>query len=493
MSSEFRPIILVGSCKKNQGNLDAIRQTWGKNSAIPYKFFMGEGCVAKYPDEFVVNTPDGYFHQIEKHKAALAWALAQGYNAIFLADDDTFIHTKRLLASYNGEDYKGNTFDTPRPPDPYGVPWDFCHGGPGYWLSEKAARIIIAAPKIKDENPAPIDDQFFAKVLLEAGIVPVHDPRFSMGRSYGRKEFSVTPNNDIISEHLSWTMGKYEKAWMHTAYAKSLKVLIACCSCWRDVTGGSNEAIRKTWAKDLPEGWDLKFFLGGVDPSEDFIVPMDSPGPGSIGNLSDDKGILPKLFTAVPVDDEVVLQVPDGYFYLPWKTTESLRWALERGYDYIFRCFTDTYLFVDRLMQSEFYRHDFSGRSFFCPPCKSHPKAKHTAPHGGAGYWLSRKAAQIVVDYPEQSHWGEDTHVGFVMSEAGIPLFNEGRLFDPHLGANENRPKLTRHLNERAQKWNPKLMYDAHNARSKDVMTVRGPVKYASDGLTQNWYDRHKV
>jgi hypothetical protein len=461
----FNPVILVGSCKKNQalGNHDAIRETWGRDSVLPYKIFMGRGCIAQHADEIVLDTPDGYFEQCEKHKLALAWALEQGYDPIFLADDDTFIHTKRLAESYQGEDYKGNTYNTPRPPDLCGVDWEYCHGGCGYWLSAKAAALLIASPRVDETiSPAPLDDQLFGKILLDAGITPVHDFNYSMGISYGRTEPSVTPSNNVISVHLSHTMNKYQKEWMHDAYVKSLKVLIACSSCWRDSSNGSHDAIRETWGKKLPAGWDLRFFLGGINPDENFIVPMDSPGPGSIGTLSDDKPNSPKLFTVPLKNDEVVLNVPDGYFYLPWKTTESLRWALDQGYDFILRCFADTYVHPGRLLKSDFYLRDFTGREFVCPPCKSHPNSTHPAPHGGAGYWTSRKAAQIVVDYPEQTHWGEDTHVGFVLAEAGIELFNEGRLFDANLGAPETRPKFTHHLNERAQRWNPQIMRDAH-------------------------------
>lgn len=468
----FRPVILVGSCKKNQalGNHEAIRETWGGNSALPYKIFMGRDCVTYHNDEIVVDAPDGYFDQTEKHKLALACALKQGYDPIFLADDDTFINTKRLAESYQGEDYKGNTHNTPRPPDLCGVDWEYCHGGCGYWLSAKAASILVASPKVDEhKSPSPLDDQLFGKILLEAGIIPVHDFRYSMGTSYGRTEPPVTPDNDTITVHLSKTMNEYKNEWMHDAYAQSLKVLIACSSCWRDASNGSHDAIRETWGSKLPDGWDLRFFVGGIDPDENFIVPMDSPGPGSIGLLSDDKPDFPKLFTVPVQSDEVVLDVPDGYFYLPWKTTESLRWALDQGYDFVLRCFTDTYVYPDRLLRSRFYLHDFTGRSFVCPPCKSHSNVTHPAPHGGAGYWTSRKAAQAIVDYPEQTHWGEDTHVGFVLAQAGIKLFDEGRLFDANLGAAETRPKFTRHLNERARRWNPQMMRDAHEEKTDEA------------------------
>ena len=399
----MKPIILVGSCKRNQeaGCLDVIRKTWARNSALPYKFFLGRGCSTTHPDELVFDVMDGYFEQNPKHQAALQWALDQGYTHVFLCDDDTFIHTKRLAASgFKDADYRGNMMGTPRPPDECGVEHDYCHGGCGYWLSAKAMRVIVKAEFDLSRADHRIDDQWFGLVLRDAGILPEHDPRYSMGNSYGKGEPPVLPTNDKISCHLSQTMGVYRPDWMSDAYRDSLKVLIACSSCWKDKDNGSNSAIRETWGSQLPLGWDLRFFLGGILPNEKFDVPMDSPGPGSIGPLSNDRaGTL--IQTSPPLNDEVVLDVPDGYFYLPWKTTESLRWALERDYDFIFRIFTDTYVFPEQLKKSGFEEHDFVGRTFTCPPCKAHAKG-HDAPHGGCGYWTSARAAKIVVDYPDK-------------------------------------------------------------------------------------------
>ena len=47
---------------------------------------------------------------------------------------------------------------------------------------------------------------------------------------------------------------------------------------------------------------------------------------------------------------------------------------------------------------------------------------------GGAGYFLSRKAATIVAEMLAITHWAEDVHVGNALRAAGIPLSIEPRL-----------------------------------------------------------------
>ena len=44
-----------------------------------------------------------------------------------------------------------------------------------------------------------------------------------------------------------------------------------------------------------------------------------------------------------PKDDEVALPVPDDYFHLVFKTKAMHKWALENGFDFVYKCDTDTY------------------------------------------------------------------------------------------------------------------------------------------------------
>jgi hypothetical protein len=86
--------------------------------------------------------------------------------------------------------------------------------------------------------------------------------------------------------------------------------------------------------------------------------------------------------------------IDDGYGFLSYKTRASLRWAFFEGYDYVFRCFPDTYCRPERLVQCGFEAHDYYGdfRAEQCGP--------DNYPSGGPGYFLSRKAFELLLDAP---------------------------------------------------------------------------------------------
>lgn len=128
-----------------------------------------------------------------------------------------------------------------------------------------------------------------------------------------------------------------------------MKLLIAISSCFDFEKNGNNQALRETWLRDIrssPGVWvDYKFFFG--------------IGQGA------ERGILP--------GDAVLLRdVEDGYGTLTYKTRASLKWALEREYDFVFRCFPDTYVRFDRLMKCGFRRTSVRGeRSHSSRPSSS--------------------------------------------------------------------------------------------------------------------------
>ena len=137
-----------------------------------------------------------------------------------------------------------------------------------------------------------------------------------------------------------------------------MKVLIAILSCESFRVNGNNQAMRDTWLPHI-EGADYKIFMGH----------------GSKATL----------------EDEVYLDAPDDYKNVTYKTKAMYKWALEKGYDYIFKCYPDTYVCPKRLMKSGFEEYDYSG-NFACKPL--------TGPYccGGTGYWLSRKAYTTLID-----------------------------------------------------------------------------------------------
>ena len=184
-----------------------------------------------------------------------------------------------------------------------------------------------------------------------------------------------------------------------------MRILIAVSSCWKNLD--SNQAIRETWAPRLPDDWDLRFFIGDRNFTDEETKQLMTPewigSPGTLGNLAAPTAKLAKI--GVPADlktDEILLACPDSYLGLPWKTIESLKWALSGGYIGVFRAFVDTYFFLDRLARTDFAKHDAVGWSFGCGPCPAHEKSHHSCPLGGAGYWLSAKACESVLICTEE-------------------------------------------------------------------------------------------
>lgn len=115
-----------------------------------------------------------------------------------------------------------------------------------------------------------------------------------------------------------------------------------------------------------------------------------------------------------PSPDEVMLPVEDTYEGLPAKTRGICRWAVERGYDWIFTCDDDTYVRPERLLSSGFEQYDYVGR--FRGPSGGYP-----APYcSGFGYWLSRRAMQIVAAQPLSKDTADDRWIGNVLLTAGI-------------------------------------------------------------------------
>ena len=231
-----KPVILVSSCKRDQQNgaNQAVRETWGARSRIPYFFILGQGAKQLNPDELFFDVGDAYLDLPHKTKQSLSWALNNGYTNAFRAFTDTFIDTERLLSSgFEKYDYTGNESE------PY-PGFTFAHGGPGYWLSRKGMKIVVDSPiDRKAFNSDQYEDQWSGRRLGLAGIKCVDDKRYSMGWSYDKEEphLSLSSNN-VISVHLSNQPGQYESDWMRQVHAerygmafKATKVRLKGCCC----------------------------------------------------------------------------------------------------------------------------------------------------------------------------------------------------------------------------------------------------------------------
>lgn len=190
-------------------------------------------------------------------------------------------------------------------------------------------------------------------------------------------------------------------------YSK-MKILFAIVSCWLCEVNGDNQSCRDTWLKDVPPNVDYKFFHG----------TGFSAYPGS-----------DKKFSRADVDhipyDVVVLNSPESYLNLIERAQELYYWAWSRGYDYVFKCYPDTWVDVKQLLHSGFEKHDFFGHWLTAPntPCGDGTVNQYGCLGGGEGYWLSRRACELVIKAkPCVDPIGEDTWVGQIMGENGIQM-----------------------------------------------------------------------
>jgi hypothetical protein len=184
-----------------------------------------------------------------------------------------------------------------------------------------------------------------------------------------------------------------------------MKILIAIPSC--HALRHWHEVVRSTWGKDI-RGADLRFFLGSLPQAE----------------------------------DEVELNVGDSLYALTHKTVEMYRWSQVQGYDFVFKCDLDTFVRPLRLLESDFYRFDWVGgqNSFFAS--------------GGAGYWLSRRAMEAVVEWPVEPGPAEDVNTAHALLAKGIALRHEPRfLFIP--GQIIDASTITCHLSS-VKAWDAK-------------------------------------
>ena len=128
----------------------------------------------------------------------------------------------------------------------------------------------------------------------------------------------------------------------------------------------------------------------------------------------------------------LILPCPDAYRTLPQRTWHFVRWAMERDdWDYLLKCDDDTYVSASRLAAYDPQGCDYIGAEW-------RPGAGYGS--GGAGYLLSRRAAEIVAAKMLAPLGAEDQLVGLRMREHGIPLTIDPR-FVPW-GSEERRPTL---------------------------------------------------
>jgi histo-blood group ABO system transferase len=170
--------------KHRSNNVDeqikACRDTWVKDFTAylntDVRFFYGQGANrALLSDEVVLDCCDDYKSLPYKTKAICAWAVKQGYDHIFMTDDDTYIWVDRLMGSgFEAHDYIGAISYLGKYPYATGL---------GYWVSRRSAD-LIANGRITNT----LEDHWVGEVLHKSGIAHKYDDRY---RSIGAKFLKI--------------------------------------------------------------------------------------------------------------------------------------------------------------------------------------------------------------------------------------------------------------------------------------------------------------
>ena len=179
-----------------------------------------------------------------------------------------------------------------------------------------------------------------------------------------------------------------------------MKTLLAIKSCEFDRARQAHDLIRNTWGRDV-EDLDLIFFMGH----------------GAKASLS----------------DEIVLDTPDGYIDLPFKTREICRWAINRDYTHLGLLDTGSFLIPHHLRISGFDHQDYMGfwgmkiKNFSytaedinrgCPPVR----IENCVPWASGGFYtLSRTAMNIIASGEPFVH-AEDLWTAQELAKHGILL-----------------------------------------------------------------------
>jgi len=150
-----------------------------------------------------------------------------------------------------------------------------------------------------------------------------------------------------------------------------MAVLIAINSCKKYEDEGFSQHLRNTWLKNAKQfGFDYRFFVGrGADESEDVVK----------------------------------VNAGDSYYELGEKSVEKFRWALDKGYDFVFGADCDTAMCLEKLKTCGYEQFDYYGDFYH-----KHPEQPyHHASYGmfcqaGPGFFMSRKAMEYFVrEYKE--------------------------------------------------------------------------------------------
>jgi hypothetical protein len=188
----MRAVIGLLSCQQEFARLrrNLCRETWlPAVKTLGYDvFFLLGGGQETGSDFLKFAVGDTYPELPQKTRAFCRWALDHGYDRLFKADDDTFIHPTRFhawMTEMADEHYVGSEWRD-------GV--NYGSGGAGYLLSATAAKIVADGMGKR----CGAEDLTVGTLLRRANIRLRIDRRLI---PFGNEERRPKPDNDIITTH----------------------------------------------------------------------------------------------------------------------------------------------------------------------------------------------------------------------------------------------------------------------------------------------------
>jgi hypothetical protein len=197
-------LIAIMACWDNLERVNASRRTWiPQLNGTHYKVFLGRSphsalqC-AEADDEIFLDVDDSYTGVVEKLRAIYRWALAEGYDYVFSADDDTYIVPSRLEVPV-GWNYVGRQ----RGLDGQYAD-DYASGGAGVWLSRTSLEVLVNSGPSK----TTFSDKWIGDTLRASGIICRLDRRYILLRDLQKYRKTFASCETFTRGGLSTTMGK---------------------------------------------------------------------------------------------------------------------------------------------------------------------------------------------------------------------------------------------------------------------------------------------
>ncbi len=208
------------------------------------------------------------------------------------------------------------------------------------------------------------------------------------------------------------------------------RILIGALSAWK--YADRRERCLKTWIADAESsGVQVYFLLTRPELSRPEVIgphQLAVPGREGYNHLTQ----ATRAFCQWAVGSEAGEKARNGEREPPESSLSPFHpfSPSPPQWDYLFKCDDDTFVSIPRLLSYDFQGRDYLGAEW-------RPGVGYGS--GGAGYFLSRRAAEIVAERLTATSGSEDLEVGRVLRQAGVKFSIEPR-FVPW-GTLNHRPK----------------------------------------------------